>query len=118
MSEDNCRKAFKVWFAKTFPDPVPAYSVDEARVLKDNYFTVWQAAYNRPKAEVDDVQPAKLIDAYCICGKKMTISGNFDYTPCADVAGLVEKLKKCPRVYGLETEEAISIIKQHFGSKP
>lgn len=45
MTEQS--EAFEEWYAKQYPDTVPDYAVDEARVIKDNYLHVWQASEAR-----------------------------------------------------------------------
>lgn len=38
------RQKFEKWYANNYPDPIPDYAKDEHRIMKDNWWTVWQAA--------------------------------------------------------------------------
>lgn len=40
-----CREEFEKWLAKSYRDPIPEYAKDEARIMHDNWWVVWQAAW-------------------------------------------------------------------------
>lgn len=52
---DTMRERFEKWYAKQYPDPAPDYAADEARIIKDNRWHVWQAAQVDARALVGEL---------------------------------------------------------------
>lgn len=58
QTTDKQRELFESWYRINYPDPVHPDDFHANRVMRDNWFVVWQAAKGQPAISSDNTQTA------------------------------------------------------------